>query len=175
MENEGKKGAKQGLGLGVVLTTTQRRCRTFLGSSLVVPIARLIDDGPDGAEINLSGIEPEFRRWRGLAETADEPRLLKEAHGAVLVGPWPEPWPLSKAEHVASVDVLVKAWNTSPRRPCSTTQVLADFGGARTVRERFREDPRWTTYIRGADGLQKPRCWELNIGQPEQETAKPAS
>lgn len=161
---------KQGLGLGVVLTTTQRRCRTFLGSSLVVPIARLIDEGLDGAEINLSGIEPEFRRWRGLAETADEPRLIKEAHGAVLVGPWLEPWPLSKAEHIASVDVLVKAW-LSGKRKCTKDQVLADFAGARNVPERFRDDPRWKIYIRPGDRLQRPRLWELNIGQPDAATA----
>ncbi len=33
--------------------------------------------------------------------------------------------------------------------------------------ELFRGAPEWQTYFRGADGNDKPRLWELNIGTPE--------
>jgi hypothetical protein len=157
---------KENSGLGVVLTTTGRRCRSFLGSSLVMPLTFLIQEGPNGAELDLRRIEPEVRRWRGLAATANEPRLIRESGGAVLVGPWPDPWFIAKPEQIASVDVLVKAWQ-SGKRKCTKEQVLADFAGARNVPERFRDDPRWKTYIRPGDRLDRPRLWELNIGQPD--------
>lgn len=163
---------KQNLGIGVALTTTQSVARRFLGSSLAIPIDALLDKSRPDVHVDLARLSGELRKWRGPAATAERPKLLKESKSsAVLVGPWEQPWPLTSVETVAAVDVLVNAWD-SGKRKCSKDQVLAGFGGARTVPERFRHDPRWTVYIRGADGNERPRLWELNIGQADQPRKK---
>ena len=157
---------KQNLGIGVVLTTTLPLARRFLGSSLVVALEALIDPAQAGVRLELSRLCGELRKWRGPAATADTPRLIKDSSSsAVLIGPWDQPWPLTTVETVAAVEVLVEAWN-SGKRKCTRDEVLGSFAGARTLDERFRQHPRWAVYIRGADGNERPRLWELNIGQP---------
>ena len=163
---------KQNLGIGVVLTTTQTIARRFLGSSLAIPIDALLDKSRPDAYVDLGRLAGELRKWRGAAATVQEPKLLKDSNSsAVLVGPWEQPWILTTVETVAAVEVLVNAWHAGKRK-CTKDQVLAGFGGARTLLERFRHDPRWTIYIRGADGNERPRLWELNIGQPDQSLKK---
>lgn len=163
---------RQNLGVGVVLTTTPVVARRFLGSSIVAPIDALLDKSLPAVHIDLSRLAGELRRWHGPAATAEMPKLLKDSNNsAVLIGPWAEPWILTTAETVAAVEVLVAAWD-SGKRKCTKDQVLTGFAGARTVPERFRHDPRWAIYIRGADGNQRPRLWELNIGQPDYKTAE---
>ena len=163
---------KQNLGIGVVLTTTQPLARRFLGSSLVVALEALIDPDQSGVRLELSRLSGELRKWRGPAATADTPRLIKDSSSsAVLIGPWEQPWPLTSVETAAAVEVLVDAWK-SGKRKCTRDEVLGDFAGARTLQERFRHDPRWTIYIRGADGNERSRLWELNIGQPDQPAKK---
>lgn len=164
----------QNLGVGVVLTTTPVVDRRFLGSSIVAPIDALLDKSLPAVDIDLSRLAGELRKWRGPAATAEMPKLLKDSNSsAVLIGPWAEPWILTTAETVAAVEVLVAAWE-SGKRKCTKEQVLAAYDGARTLAERFRHDPRWTIYIRGADGNLRPRLWELNIGQPDYVTAETA-
>ena len=163
---------KQNLGIGVVLTTTQTIARRFLGSSLAMPIDALLDKSRPDAHVDLGRLAGELRKWRGAAATVQEPKLLKDSNSsAVLIGPWEQPWILTTVETVAAVEVLVNAWYAGKRK-CTKDQVLAGFGGARTLLERFRHDPRWTIYIRGADGNERPRLWELNIGQPDQSLKK---
>lgn len=158
---------RRNLGIGVALTTTKNVVRRFLGPSLVISIDDLIDKSQPSVRIDLSRIAGELRNYQGPASTAERPKLVKDSNNsAVLYGPWSEPWVLTSAETVAAVDVLVKAWD-SGKGKCTKEQVLAGFGGARTVSERFRHDPRWMNYIRGADGNDRPRLWELNIGQPD--------
>ncbi len=155
---------KQNLGLGVTLTTTAKPTRRFLGPSLTVAIHALLDQTVPGVHLELSRIENEVRRWRGVHAAADKPALIQNSSSsAVLIGPWPDPWTLTKAETVATVAVLVDAWN-SGKRKCSNAEATADIGGTRTVRERFKDDPCWTTYIRPVGAGERPRFWELNIG-----------
>ena len=40
-------------------------------------------------------------------------------------------------------------------------------GTIRSMNELFRGASEWRNYIRGADGNDKPRLWELNIGVPD--------
>lgn len=158
---------KQNLGVGIVLTTTRRRSRKFLASSLVMPIEALLDGEVGGVKLILSRLETDFRRWKGQSGAGVQPRLIKEDHGATLVGPWHDPWTLAKVEQIAAVETLVNAWN-SGKRKCTTDEVLGDYGGRRSVPERFRDDPQWQTYIRGAvPGAKRHRWWELNIGTPQ--------
>ena len=156
---------KQGLGIGAVLTTTTRHHPPFLGSSRVIPLAALLLDTPDGVMVDLGRIEPDIRRWLRLGESVEQPQLLLEPGGAVLIGPWPTPWTLTKPEQIAIVQVLVKAW-LSGKRKCSNEEALADYEGVRRLPERFRGSDEWKTYIRSAEGKQRSRFWELNIGQP---------
>ena len=156
---------KLGMGVGAVLTTTTRHHPPFLGSSRVVPLTELIDDMSPDRLLDLSRIEPEIRRWFHLGETVEQPQLLLEPGGAVLIGPWPTPWTLTKPEQIAIVRILVKAW-ISGKRKCSNDEVLADYEGVRRLPERFRGSDEWKTYIRSAEDKQRSRFWELNIGQP---------
>lgn len=158
---------RRNLGVGVALTTTQNVRRRFLGPSLVIPIESLVDKTLATVQIDLSRLAGELQNYHGPAATTERPKLIKDSNNsATLYGPWSVPWVLTTAETVAAVDVLTKAWN-SGKRKCTKDQVLAGFGGARTVAERFRLEPHWTIYIRGADGNMRPRQWELNIGQPD--------
>lgn len=160
------------MGVGITLTTTAVGHPRFLGPSIVVPIATLIDDTAADVRLDVTRLDGAVRKWSSRAGVSELPKLLKEnASSAVLVGPWPDPWILTSAETVAAVDVLVQAWD-SGKRKCTKDQVLAGYGGARTVPERFRKDPQWTNYIRGADGNAKPRLWELNIGMAEYASGK---
>jgi hypothetical protein len=153
------------MGVGAVLTTTTGHHPPFLGSSRVVPLTALIDDMSPDRLLDLSRIEPEIRRWFRLGETVEQPQLLLEPGGAVLIGPWPTPWTLTKPEQIAIVRILVKAW-ISGKRKCSNDEVLADYEGVRRLPERFRGSDEWKTYIRSAEDKQRSRFWELNIGQP---------
>ena len=162
---------RRNLGIGVTLTTTPNVPRRFLGPSLVIPIDTLVDKTLPTVHIDLLRLAGELRNYQGPAATAERPKLVKDSNSsAMLYGPWPEPWVLTLAETVAAVEVLTKAWD-SGKGKCTKEQVLAGFGGARTLSERFRHDPRWTIYIRGADGNSKPRLWELNIGVPDYQHA----
>lgn len=163
---------KQNLGISVALTTGPIAARRFLGSSLAIPIEALLDKSRSDVHVELGRLSGELRKWRGPAATAEQPKLIKDSNSsAVLIGPWEQPWSLTSVETVAAVEVLVNAWHTGKHK-CTKDQVLAGFGGARTLQERFRHDPRWTIYIRGADGNERPRLWELNIGQPDQALKK---
>lgn len=160
------------MGVGVTLTTSSVGHPHYLGPSIVVPITTLIDDSATDVRLDLTRLGGAVRKWRSRAAVSELPKLLKEnGASAVLVGPWKNPWILTSAETVAAVDVLVQAW-LSGKRKCTKDQVLAGYGGARTVIERFRKDPQWTIYIRGADGNAKPRLWELNIGKAEYASGK---
>lgn len=157
---------KQGLGIGAVLTTTTRHHPAFLGSSRVITLTSLLVATPDDLILDLGRIEPEIRRWLRLGESVEQPRLIQEQGGATLLGPWPKPWMLIKPDQIATVRVLVDAWN-SGKRKCSNEEALADFEGGRRLPERFRGNDEWKTYIRDADGKKIIRHWELNIGQPD--------
>ena len=60
------------------------------------------------------------------------------------------------------------------RYPCGkrTKQQLENAADMtiRAMNEFFRGAPEWENYIRGADGNNKPRLWELNIGAPDYQT-----
>lgn len=133
----------------------------------------MLDKSRTDVHIDLGRFSGELRKWRGPAATAQQPKLLKESNSsAVLIGPWEQPWILTTVQTVAAVEVLVNAWHAGKRK-CTKVQILAGFAGARTLLERFRDDPCWAIYIRGADGNERPRLWELNIGQPGQPLKKP--
>lgn len=156
------------LGLTIVLTTTAGSPRRFLGPGIVVSLDTLAQDVNGQVSIDLSRIDGEVRRRQSAAVVTDVPRLIKEdARSGVLVGPWPEPWTLTKKEWIDVVEVFVNGW-PSGRRKWTKPQIESASGVTfRTMAELFRRSPEWQTYFRGADGNEKPRLWELNIGTPD--------
>jgi len=159
------------LGLTIVLTTTADSHRRFLGPGIVVPVDALLVEGDGGVRLDLSRVEGEVRRRQNAAAATNTPRLIKEdAHNALLVGPWPDPWPLTQKRWIDVIEVLVEAW-TSQKKKCTKQQLenAADMT-IRAMSEFFRGAPEWKNYIRGADGNSKPRLWELNIGAPDYPT-----
>jgi hypothetical protein len=156
------------LGLTVVLTTTIGAHRRFLGPGIVISLEALVQEVGGEVSLDLSRVEGEVRRRQATATVTDIPCLIKEdSRNALLVGPWPEPWALTKKEWVDVVEVLVSAW-TSHKRKCTKLQLEDAAGGTiRSMNELFRGASEWRNYIRGADGNDKPRLWELNIGVPD--------
>ena len=74
---------------------------------------------------------------------------------------------LTKKDWIDVVEVFVNGWE-SGRRKWTRSQIESASGVSfRTMAELFRGAPEWQTYFRGADGNDKPRLWELNIGTPE--------
>ena len=159
------------LGLTIVLTTTADSHRRFLGPGIVVPVNALLVEGDGEVSLDLSRVEGEVRRRQNAAAATDTPHLIKEdSRNALLVGPWPDPWTLTKKEWVDAVEVLVDAW-TSQKKKCTKLQLEnAANVTIRAMSEFFRGAPEWKNYIRGADGNSKPRLWELNIGMPDYQT-----
>ncbi|MDC7707221.1 hypothetical protein [Vogesella indigofera] len=159
------------LGLTIVLTTTIGSPRRFLGPGIVVPVNSLLVEGNDEVRLDLSRVEGEVRRRQNAAPATDTPCLIKEdARNALLVGPWPDPWTLTKKEWVDVVEALVEAW-VSRKRKCTKLQLEnAANVTIRSMGEFFRGAPDWKNYIRGADSNGKPRLWELNIGVPDYQT-----
>ena len=156
------------LGLTAVLTTTIGAHRRFLGPGIVISLEALVQEVGGEVSLDLSRVEGEVRRRQATATVTDIPCLIKEdSRNALLVGPWPEPWALTKKEWVDVVEVLVSAW-TSHKRKCTKLQLEDAAGGTiRSMNELFRGASEWRNYIRGADGNDKPRLWELNIGVPD--------
>lgn len=164
------------LGLSIVISTTPHCPRRFLGTGIVVPVDALVVEEQERFRLELSRAEGEVRRRQALAVTTDIPTLIKEdSRNALLIGPWPDPWSLTKKEWIDVVEILVSAW-TSNKKKCTKPQLeAASHTGIRSMREFFKDAPEWTTYIRGADGNNKPRLWELNIGQSEHASRKAAA
>ncbi|WP_297486730.1 hypothetical protein [Ferrovum sp.] len=162
---------QENLGLSIVLTTTTNTSRRFLGQGIVVPLNSIQVEGDDGVALDLSRIEGEVRRRQNAAVATEVPILIKDdARNALLVGPWSDPWALTKKEWINVVEILVDAW-TSHREKCSKLQLEnAAEVPMRSMGEFFRGAPEWKNYIRGADGNSKPRLWELNIGVPDYKT-----
>lgn len=160
------------LGLTIVLTTTAGLPRRFLGPGIVVSLDTLAQDVNGQVSIDLSRIDGEMRRRQSAAVVTDVPRMIKDdARSGVLVGPWPDPWTLTKKEWIDVVEVFVNGWE-SGRRKWTRPQIEAASGVSfRTMAELFRGAPEWLTYFRGADGNDKPRLWELNIGVPDHQDA----
>jgi len=159
------------LGLTIVLTTTADSHRRFLGPGIVVSVDALLVEGDGEVRLDLARAEGEVRRRQNAAAATDTPRLIKEdMHNALLVGPWPDPWPLTQKRWIDVTEVLVEAW-TSQKKKCTKQQLenAADMT-IRAMNEFFRGAPEWKNYIRGADGNNKPRLWELNIGAPDYQT-----
>lgn len=155
-------------GLSAVLTTTEEPVRRFLGPAIVVPLHRLIVDDAPELQLDLSRITGELRRWHGPAQSVQSPTLLKEGpYSAMLVGPWPSPWTLTKPDWIAVVEVLVHVWNSNARKISKTDLERRCGVTIRSMRELFKDAPEWVNYVRGADGNAKPRVWELNIGQAD--------
>lgn len=159
------------LGLTIVLTTTADSHRRFLGPGIVVSVDALLVEGDGEVGLDLARAEGEVRRRQNAAAATDTPRLIKEdMHNALLVGPWSDPWPLTQKRWIDVTEVLVEAW-TSQKKKCTKQQLenAADMT-IRAMNEFFRGAPEWKNYIRGADGNNKPRLWELNIGAPDYQT-----
>ena len=156
------------LGLTIVLTTSSGLSRRFLGPGIVVSLDTLAQDVNGRVSIDLSRVDGEIRRRQSAAVVTDVPRLIKDdARSGVLVGPWPDSWTLTKKEWIDVVEVFVNGWE-SGRRKWTRSQIESASGVSfRTMAELFRGAPEWQTYFRGADGNDKPRLWELNIGTPE--------
>ena len=156
------------LGLTIVLTTTAGSSRRFLGPGIVVALDTLGLDVDGQVSIDLSRVDGEVRRRQSAAVVTDVPRLIKDdARSGVLVGPWPDSWTLTKKEWIDVVEVFVNGWE-SGRRKWTRPQIEVASGVTfRTMAELFRGAPEWQSYFRGADGNDKPRLWELNIGTPD--------
>ena len=156
------------LGLTIVLTTSSGLSRRFLGPGIVVSLDTLAKDVNGQVSIDLSRVDGEIRRRQSAAVVTDIPRLIKDdARSGVLVGPWSNSWTLTKKEWIDVVEVFVNGWE-SGRRKWTRSQIESASGVSfRTMAELFRGAPEWQTYFRGADGNDKPRLWELNIGTPE--------
>ena len=156
------------MGLTIVLTTSSGLSRRFLGPGIVVSLDTLAKDVNGQVSIDLSRVDGEIRRRQSAAVVTDIPRLIKDdARSGVLVGPWPDSWTLTKKEWIDVVEVFVNGWE-SGRRKWTRSQIESASGVSfRTMAELFRGAPEWQTYFRGADGNDKPRLWELNIGTPE--------
>ncbi|ASJ23852.1 hypothetical protein LH462_15095 [Laribacter hongkongensis] len=156
------------LGLTIVLTTSSGLSRRFLGPGIVVSLDTLAQDVNGQVSIDLSRVDGEVRRRQSAAVVTDVPRLIKDdVRSGVLVGPWPDPWTLTKKEWIDVVEVFVNGWE-SGRRKWTRPQIEAASGVTfRTMAELFRGAPEWLNYFRGADGNDKPRLWELNIGTPD--------
>lgn len=156
------------LGLTIVLTTSSGLSRRFLGTGIVVSLDTLAQDVNGQVSIDLSRVDGEVRRRQSAAVVTDVPRLIKDdARSGVLVGPWPDPWTLTKKEWIDVVEVFVNGWEFG-RRKWTRPQIEAASGVTfRTMAELFRGAPEWLNYFRGADGNDKPRLWELNIGTPD--------
>jgi len=161
------------LGLSMVITTTQDCPRRFLGPGIVIPVEALVAENNGRVRLDLSRAEGEIRRRQSIAVITGTPALMKEdSRNAYLVGPWPDPWSLTKKEWIDVVEMLVNAWK-SGKKKCTKPQLeAASHVGIRSMREFFRGAPEWTTYIRGADGNDRPRLWELNIGMSEYSSTK---
>lgn len=159
------------LGLTIVLTTTADSPRRFLGPGIVIPVNTFLIENDGEVGLDLSRIEGEVRRRQNAATASDTPCLIKEdARNALLVGPWPDPWVLTKKEWIDVVEVLVDAW-TSQKKKCTKLQLEnAANVTIRSMGEFFRGAPEWKHYIRGADGSNKPRLWELNISAVDYHT-----
>ena len=153
------------LGLTVVLSTGQRTSRRFLGQGIVIPLHPLMQEHDGHVDFDLKGIDGEIRRHQRTAMTTQTPQLVRTAaRSALLIGPWPEPWILTRKEWIDVIAVLVKGWTAGQSR-WTRPQLEASSGVAfRSMEELFRGAPEWQTYLRGADGNRKPRLWELNIG-----------
>ena len=156
------------LGLTIALTTSSGLSRRFLGPGIVVSLDTLAQDVNGQVSIDLSRVDGEIRRRQSAAVVTDVPRLIKDdARSGVLVGPWSNSWTLTKKEWIDVVEVFVNGWE-SGRRKWTRSQIESASGVSfRTMAELFRGAPEWQTYFRGADGNDKPRLWELNIGTPE--------
>lgn len=156
------------LGLTIVLSTTVGQPRRYLGPGIVVSLDALAKDANGKVSIDLAPLEAEIRRRQTEATTTDTPRLIKDdARSGTLHGPWPDPWTLTKKDWLDVVEVFVNGW-ASGRRKWTKAQIESKSGVSfRTMAELFRGAPEWQTYFRGADGNDKPRLWELNIGKPD--------
>jgi len=160
------------LGLAIVLTTTPGLPRRFLGPGIVVSLDTLVQSANGHVSIDLSRVDGEVRRRQSTAVVIDVPRLIKDdARSGMLIGPWPDPWTLTKKEWIDVVEVFVNGWE-SGRRKWTRPQIEATSGVQfRAMAELFRGAPEWQTYFRGADGNDRPRLWELNIGTPDHQEA----
>lgn len=156
------------LGLTIVLSTTAGTPHRFLGPGIVVSLDTLAQEANGQVSIDLTRVDGEIRRRQGAAVVTDAPRLIRDdARSGLLVGPWPDPWTLTKKEWIDVVEVFVNSW-PSGRRKWTKPQIESASGVSfRTMAELFRGAPEWQTYFRGADGNAKPRVWELNIGTPD--------
>lgn len=156
------------LGLTIVLSTTAGTPHRFLGPGIVVSLDTLAQEANRQVSIDLTRVDGEIRRRQSAAVVTDAPRLIRDdARSGLLVGPWPDPWTLTKKEWIDVVEVFVNSW-PSGRRKWTKPQIESASGVSfRTMAELFRGAPEWQTYFRGADGNAKPRVWELNIGTPD--------
>lgn len=153
------------LGLCLVLSTTANDPRRFLGPGIVVPIVALVQECQDRFCLDLARVSGEIRRHRGAATSCQAPRLVVyDLRNAMLIGPWPEPWLLTKHDWVAVVKVLVDGWNAGQRHWTRIQLEVASGVSIRSMAELFRGAPEWRHYLRGADGNRRSRIWELNIG-----------
>ena len=152
-------------GLTIVLSTGKCPPRRFLGQGIVIPLHALMREGDGQIDLDLKRIEGEIGRHQRAALATLTPHVLRtDGRSALLVGPWSAPWILTKKDWIDVVEVLVKGWQCGQSR-WTRPQLEARSGVAfRRLDELFRGAPEWKTYIRSADGNQRTRLWELNIG-----------
>jgi len=164
---------RSNLGLTIVVTTTTGSSRRFLGPGIVISLDALVQEENGEVSLDLSRVESEVgRRQTAAAVVMDIPCLVKDdAQNALLVGPWPEPWALTRRDWVDVVEILVDAWGSRNRKRSKVQLEVSAGVTIRSMNEFFRGAPEWRTYIRGADGNDKPRSWELNIGLPDHQPA----
>lgn len=159
---------RSNLGLSIVLSTTLNSDRYYLGHGIVIPVESVLQVTAEGIEVDLSPVAAQIQQRQRIGASTNAPTLRKkDSRNALLCGPWPQPWTLTRKDWIDVVEVLVDVWNSGQRKcPKDYIERTAGDIAIRSFGEFFRGAPEWKTYIRGADGESRSRNWELAIGLP---------
>src|SRR5690606_10290686 len=111
-----------------------------------------------GVHFDLSRANGDILRRQTSASSTTAPQLIQhDSRSATLLGPWGEPWNLTRPDWIAVVAVLVDAWHNNQQKLDRATIERRSGTPFRNFPELFRSAPEWTRYIRGADKPSRAR------------------